>query len=55
LALHALAASGSMTGATMTSTNCRSMIAAAVFASSGRLNAMMPPKADVGSVLNALS
>ena len=30
------------------------MIAAAVFASRGRLNAMMPPNAEVGSVWKAL-
>ncbi len=33
------------------STNCCSTIAAAVAPSNGRLNAMMPPNADVGSVL----
>ena len=38
-----------------TSTNWRSTMAAAVSASSGRLNAMMPPNAEVGSVLNARS
>ena len=42
-------------GAMTTSTNCRSTMAAAVCASSGRLNAMMPPNAEVGSVLNARS
>ena len=41
-------ASGSAAGATITSTNCRSTIARAVSPSSGRLNAMMPPKAEVG-------
>ncbi len=49
------AASSSIDGATITSTNCRSMIACAVFASSGRLNAMIPPNAEVGSVLKAFS
>src|SRR5688572_22697226 len=42
-------------GAAMTSTNCRSVIAFAVSSSSSRLNAMMPPKADVGSVRYARS
>mgnify|MGYP000284800114 CR=1 FL=1 len=42
-------------GATSTSTNCRFRMVSAVAPSSGRLKAMMPPKADVGSVLNAFS
>ena len=54
-AAQASSAAGSTDGAIMTSTNCFSMIAAAVFASSVRLNAMMPPNADVGSVRNAFS
>ena len=49
------AASSSMIGATMTSTNWRSIIALAAAASSGRLKAIIPPKADVGSVWKALS
>src|SRR3546814_6269200 len=32
---------------------CSSDLASAVLASTGRLKAMMPPKADVGSVLKA--
>ena len=45
----AASASGANAGATITSTNWRSRMAAAVAASSGRLKAMMPPNADVGS------
>ena len=45
----AASASGANAGATITSTNWRSRMAAAVAASSGRLKAMMPPKADVVS------
>ena len=41
--------------AKITSTNCRSLISSAVFLSSALLKAIMPPKADVGSVLNARS
>ena len=37
-------------GARITSTNWRSKMARAVEASNSRLNAMIPPKADVGSV-----
>ena len=48
-------ASGSTEGATITSTNCRSTMVRAVSPSSGRLKAMMPPKAEVGSVRNARS
>jgi hypothetical protein len=42
-------------GAMITSTNCRSTIALAVAPSNGRLKAMMPPKAEVESVLKAFS
>ena len=47
-------ASASTSGAMINSTNWRSTIARAVAASSVRLNAMMPPNADVGSVRYAL-
>ena len=47
---NAASASASTSGAITTSTNWRSTIACAVAASSGRLKAMMPPNADVGSV-----
>jgi len=39
----------------ITSTNWRSTMVRAVSASSSRLKAMMPPKADSGSVLKARS
>ena len=45
----------SISGAIMTSTNCRSTMWAANSALRGLLNAMMPPNADVGSVIKALS
>ena len=47
---NTLSASSETSGAMMTSTNCRSMIACAVSADKARLNAMMPPYAEVGSV-----
>jgi TRAP-type C4-dicarboxylate transport system permease large subunit len=50
LAASNAAASAATAGAAMTSTNWLAMMARAVAASSGRLHAMMPPKADVGSV-----
>ncbi len=46
-------ASSVMLGAKMTSTNCCSTMARAVAASNSRLKAMMPPYAEVGSVLYA--
>ena len=47
-------ASGVKAGAISTSTNCLATNAAPA-ASSMQLNAMMPPKAEVGSVLKAFS
>jgi hypothetical protein len=44
-------ASSSTLGAMMTSTNWRSMMVCAVFLSKLRLKAMMPPNAEVWSVL----
>src|ERR1700722_8857049 len=49
------AASADTDGAASTSTNCRSTMAEAVVASNSRLNAMIPPNADVGSVRYARS
>jgi hypothetical protein len=49
-AATAAEASGLTSGAMMTSTNWRSTMAAAVAPSSRPLKAMMPPKADSGSV-----
>ena len=54
-AARASRAAGRMRGATTTSTICRSMMDRAGSASSGRLKAMIPPKADVGSVAKARS
>ena len=53
--LDELAQLADTAGAAMTSTNCRPTIAEAVASSSSRLNAMMPPKAEVGSVRYARS
>jgi hypothetical protein len=47
---HRLAGAWLMLGAMITSTNWRATMAAAVSPSSSRLKAMMPPKAEVGSV-----
>ena len=44
---------GDSAGAMSTSTNCLPTIAPRLSPSSGRLKAMMPPKAEVGSVANA--
>ncbi|MBK7519632.1 MAG: hypothetical protein IPI75_05730 [Gammaproteobacteria bacterium] len=51
----AATAAGLAVGAMITSTNWRSTISAAVSASSSRLKAMMPPKADSVSVAHACS
>jgi hypothetical protein len=53
LVLNTSSASGVKAGAISTSTNCLLMACAAA-ASSVRFSAMMPPKAEVGSVLKAL-
>ncbi len=53
LAANTASASGLKLGAISTSTNCLATSAAPA-ASSSVLKAMMPPKADVGSVLKAL-
>ena len=45
------AAASETLGAIITSTNWRETIASAVSASSSRLKAIIPPKAEVGSVL----
>jgi len=47
-------ASALIDGAIITSTNCLSMIVWAVLASNCRLKAIIPPNAEVGSVLKAL-
>jgi hypothetical protein len=52
---QALAAASLTAGATITSTNWRSTMAAAVCRRARRLKAMMPPKADSGSVAKARS
>ena len=49
-AATAAMASSDISGAMITSTNCRSTIAAAVAPSSSRLNAIIPPNADSVSV-----
>ena len=54
LARNTSSASGEYAGAIRTSTNCLATCAAAA-PSSVWLNAMMPPKADVGSVAKALA
>ena len=52
LGLKTCSAAGLKDGANNTSTNCLET-ASAVAPSTSRLNAMMPPNADVGSVANA--